>query len=373
MNPTFVSELYQRYVRQYEQVQVGGALPLTPTKLFGFTPDVSCTSATYYMDRGWSEEQARERVSRRQRTISVESIMRTHGCSDADAAEILRNIQLRRMETLVERAGGADALRAKQAATALQVRQKVIDKWASGNQSIVDPSSAYMQMLSNRRHQQARDRGEVIVTNTSLQWYLNKGLTVEEAVKMRSNRQHTFSLERCIERHGAEEGTARWVQRQEKWIATMEAKPPEERDRIIKARIQNGAFVSAESNAFFRPIVEHFPNLVCYWGEREYFINQSGKFWLYDFCIPSLHLIVEYNGTHVHPRDSDPDTWRHCFTKESKQDRLQYDKRKHEAATDRGFTVLYVWSDEDMQQQQVVVMSKIQELLNKEIVNAIVN
>ena len=72
---------------------------------------------------------------------------------------------------------------------------------------------------------------------TRLDYYTSKGYTLEEATILRSNRQKTFSLDICIEKHGEKEGKKRWEQRQQKWLSTLDALPDEEKQRIYEAKI----------------------------------------------------------------------------------------------------------------------------------------
>lgn len=51
---------------------------------------------------------------------------------------------------------------------------------------------------------------------------------VKEAERMLAERQTTFSLEKCVEKHGIEEGTKIWEERQEKWQNTLNSKSYEE-------------------------------------------------------------------------------------------------------------------------------------------------
>ncbi len=52
--------------------------------------------------------------------------------------------------------------------------------------------------------------------NTHLEYYTSRGFSEEEAIKLRSERQHTFSKQKCIENYGDEEGVIVWKERQEK-------------------------------------------------------------------------------------------------------------------------------------------------------------
>jgi Protein of unknown function (DUF559) len=58
--------------------------------------------------------------------------------------------------------------------------------------------------------------------NTQLEYWLEKTNGNEvEAKKLLSERQSTFSLEKCIKKYGAEEGTKKWNERQEKWLKSF--------------------------------------------------------------------------------------------------------------------------------------------------------
>ena len=70
--------------------------------------------------------------------------------------------------------------------------------------------------------------------NTTLEYWINKGFTEEEAKIKQKERQTTFTLQKCIETYGTEEGTRIWQQRQDKWQRTINSKSSEEQNRINK-------------------------------------------------------------------------------------------------------------------------------------------
>ncbi len=53
--------------------------------------------------------------------------------------------------------------------------------------------------------------------NTNIEYFLEKGYSNEESIKLLSERQTTFSKEKCILKYGKVEGTKIWRERQEKW------------------------------------------------------------------------------------------------------------------------------------------------------------
>jgi len=59
--------------------------------------------------------------------------------------------------------------------------------------------------------------------STSIEYFTSRGYTEEGAAIALHDRQATFSLEKCIEKHGIEEGTKRWQKRQDKWKKSLSA------------------------------------------------------------------------------------------------------------------------------------------------------
>lgn len=57
--------------------------------------------------------------------------------------------------------------------------------------------------------------------NTQLEYYLNKGMSKEDAKIALSNRQATFSYEKCIKKYGETEGNKIFSQRQQKWLKSL--------------------------------------------------------------------------------------------------------------------------------------------------------
>lgn len=67
---------------------------------------------------------------------------------------------------------------------------------------------------------------------TRVDYYLNKGMSLEEAQRALTERQRTFSLEKCIKKYGKEEGLRRWKERQTRWLETLNNKTEGEKREI---------------------------------------------------------------------------------------------------------------------------------------------
>lgn len=71
---------------------------------------------------------------------------------------------------------------------------------------------------------------------TRVEYWLKQGYTAEEAKRAVTERQITYSLEKCICKYGEEEGFKEWEKRQQKWLATLNAKSEEEKQDINRRK-----------------------------------------------------------------------------------------------------------------------------------------
>jgi hypothetical protein len=107
-----------------------------------------------------------------------------------------------------------------------------------------------------------------------------------------------------------------------------------------------------------------------YWGivgSSEYFIRDDDKLFWYDFTIPSHKIIIEYNGEHVHPNPAlslqERDDWKHAFSGELFNERMVHEQRKQQAAERLGYTIIYVWSKNEI--PTTIIMEQIDDIINK--------
>ena len=74
--------------------------------------------------------------------------------------------------------------------------------------------------------------------NVRIEYYLQKGMTYEEACQARAERQRTFSLEKCQKKYGKQKGKEIWEARQQKWLNTLNSKSKEEIDDINRRKCE---------------------------------------------------------------------------------------------------------------------------------------
>lgn len=205
---------------------------------------------------------------------------------------------------------------------------------------------------NNNTYRQKYTKSIKILTGTSLQYYLNKGLSIDEAKLRLSERQSTFSLSKCIEKYGEEQGKLVWSNRQIKWQTTLSNKTEFEKIEINRKRIMKIGVASKESLKYFIPLYKKLRKLGVHrkdihfgvYGSSEYFLRSDNNFFLYDFTILHYNIIIEYNGAAWHtknPDDTRLNPYGICLSECYKKDKI-----KKELALKNGFSYFELWGGE---------------------------
>lgn len=136
--------------------------------------------------------------------------------------------------------------------------------------------------------------------NTKLKHYLDKGFTEAEAEQALRDRQQTFTLEKCIQRHGSDEGLRVWQERQDAWQATLNSKPLEEIELINNSKIWKSGGVSKQSIQLFEALDYKEGRYSKQGGEVCVKLELFGKIRhkLVDFVLGNK--AIEYFGTYWH-------------------------------------------------------------------------
>lgn len=217
----------------------------------------------------------------------------------------------------------------------------------------------------------------------SIEHWLLKGYSYDEAVEMRRNRQRTFSLQKCIEKYGKEKGFEVFNKRQEKWQNTLNSKPEEERmiislkkntfsiegwmlrgyteqeaQNIVKERIDicTSKTFSDEAIYFFE---SNFSLDGWLYGTSEWFIwdQDQSRHYFYDFTHVNKKIILEYHGQAFHPNknklsDDEWKIWRQPFSDKTADEAYAFDIYKRKLAESRGFKVFEIFSNDDLDKIQ---------------------
>lgn len=219
---------------------------------------------------------------------------------------------------------------------------------------------------------------------TTLNYWLNQGYSEEEARLKQSDRQRTFTLEKCIEKYGQVNGYKVWKQRQDKWQKTLSLRSDEEKQETkrkqnllnlehqinlhglekgtanyekTKIRLSylgcQNCSKSKESRDFFQKLELMclrsglFTEMLYY--ENEHIIQKTDNmldgFYSMDFFAPELKIAIEYNTQISHPKEGQTD-WLNRKGEHKYEEAIETDRKRQRRYKELGYTSFIVWNDE---------------------------
>ena len=172
--------------------------------------------------------------------------------------------------------------------------------------------------------------------NTTIEYYLDKGLSYEDAYLKLKERQTTFSLQKCIDKYGEEIGHIKFAQRQKKWLNSL------------YKNFQNNGDGRSKQSKFAKDLIIN----ICKYFEieipkKEFYIydKQNKRAYAYDFHY-NYH-IIEFNGDfwHCNPNIYNEDFYNKVKQKYAK-DIWEYDKIKINLCHNYNLKTLTIWESE---------------------------
>jgi hypothetical protein len=108
----------------------------------------------------------------------------------------------------------------------------------------------------------------------SKEYWMKKGYSEVDSIKIVSEKQSTFSLDKCIEKFGEIEGEKKWRDRQKKWIKTMDNKSEEEKLEILRKKIFYNKVHSKNSQEMFNMVLEKLGDS---YKEKSFYATNNGE------------------------------------------------------------------------------------------------
>ena len=146
--------------------------------------------------------------------------------------------------------------------------------------------------FSNKVHENITSEQQ----STRIEYWLKKGYSTKDAKIKLSERQTTFSLKKCIEKHGKINGLKIWLERQEKWMNNYKKsnfskvsqklfwnlyEKINKNDEIYFATLKDGILDDSGKN-------------------NEYRLKLTNIIILPDFFIKNKKKIIEFDGVYYH-------------------------------------------------------------------------
>ena len=186
---------------------------------------------------------------------------------------------------------------------------------------------------------------------TKIEYYTSRGLTEEDAKKEISKIQNRFSLEKCVEKYGKEDGEKVFNDRQNKWMNTLNSKTNEEKIEINRKKLFNNSGYSKISQKLFWRIFDHFQlNDIRFEELNSEIIRYdkiNNKHYKYDFVDFTKKKCIEFNGDYWHCNPSKyNENFVHPIMKMTALEIWNKDSLKNFWIEKRGYKVLTIWESE---------------------------
>lgn len=195
--------------------------------------------------------------------------------------------------------------------------------------------------IAKQANQTKMDNDNCVFTK---EYYIKHfGMSDEEAVKALSERQATFSLEKCIEKYGDEKGLERWKERQKDWQENFAKSNYSE----ISQKLFNSIEVlisCCKYHTYYATKGNKYNN--------EYILTLKNRVIRPDYFIKELKLIIEFDGEYWHKNE----------------ERRLYDRIKENDIKESGYYIINVREEDYKKNPQAEVkrcLDFIEEIRNK--------
>lgn len=182
-------------------------------------------------------------------------------------------------------------------------------------------------------------------------WMIRSGMTEEEAIKKISEIQVNFSLQKCIEKYGEEDGRKKWEERQKKW---QESLHKSQNLHVGYSKISQDLFKTLEN---FYPKEERD---YLFYGSKnhEYSLRSDDINYIYDYTDLNRRKMIEFNGDiyHGNPKIYKPEERPNPFKKDkTAKDLWDFDSKKHNVAIDNGFDEIVIWESDYRENKEKII------------------
>lgn len=200
-------------------------------------------------------------------------------------------------------------------------------------------------------------KGKKGVQGRQVDYWVNKGYSKEEAIRKVKDIQTTNGLAYYKKKYPLDY-KKRYLDRINAWQVQIQnaiKKDPS----ILERKMVSLQKASKESMKLFLPLLDHFKDRVKiyigYEDRNEFFINYKKQLYFYDFTIPELNLIIEFNGQKFHPNykilnEDEIKEWQCLFSNLQASEKKKLDDKKINVAVNKGFNVIEIW-DTDLENE----------------------
>jgi len=357
----FFIQKYDYYLRMFKTKN-----PQPKLNVIGFYSNTRFKKE-YYTTRGWNEFEAVEFIKKIQATNSLEKFIQKYG---EKGEEKYNEYKSKHSKAYSENY--------KNKKHKIFWRPSQIEYWVNRGFNKTDAKLKIFEFYSERikqSYKKRKENGEEFLTVRQLKFWVEKGLSIEDAHKQLQKIQDTRSLDHYIELYGAERGLLKFKETTKKWLNTLNNKSEEEKLDILIRKTTRLKRYSKKSINLFNEVFKELKNNhdiifnKIYMGEKEFFIydHENKKINFYDLCIKDIKLIVEYNGIMFHPNknllsEKEWNTWYNVYSGKTADEQKIIDNYKQQLALSKKFNYIIIWENESFEQSKNIIINKILEI-----------
>lgn len=217
------------------------------------------------------------------------------------------------------------------------------------------------QLNEEDRQKFIKDVRSNVVSTTNIKYYLNKGYSKVEALKLLKDRQRTNTLSNYIKKYGEEIGPAKFKERNDKWTKDIEERYSN--GEFSKMPKTLGLHYSEKELTLIDLLLDElgltYDDVQCIKSSKKQlsiYSPETNKNYFYDFCYNNK--IIEFNGDfwHMNPskfKEDDTNNYNGLSAKEI----WNIDESKRKLAEENGYKILTVW-EHDFENDLVTVIEE---------------
>ena len=189
------------------------------------------------------------------------------------------------------------------------------------------------------------------------EYWIKRGYSEEDAIIEAKKHINIFSLQKCIERYGEDEGQKRFNARQIKWQNTLKSKPIEEQMRINHSKVYKRGSKRGIESIFLH-------NLCNDESTHNVYIKDCG---IVDLLINNK--VIEFYGDYWHCNPNDPrfsdGSYFHPYLKMTAKEKWEFDKLRINKLINKGYVVKIIW-EYDFKHNKERVLQECMEFLKND-------
>jgi hypothetical protein len=137
-----------------------------------------------------------------------------------------------------------------------------------------------------------------ILSWTQKDYWIGKGYSEEESIKIISNKQSTFSLKKCIDKYGEDDGKVVWKKRQEKWAKSFKKMNYSKNSQKLFYHLHS--ILSDKFVDIYFATLNEKKEIVDSGKNHEYRLVLEDRVIMPDFFVLDLKKIIEFDGVYWH-------------------------------------------------------------------------